>query len=247
MTCETIQVRLIDRAQIFPRLGRFPRFVPNRAARSVENVAPTWTAAIQLIHSVMAWLRAWSGRLAAEDSLEDRRLDSLEYIPNEAQPAEEDGSSRVGRPIKRNGLAGAALAEATASSGEWWILLVEDEAFVRRVTAEVLSSVGYHLLLAASANEALEVCHANGGRVNLLLTDLVLPGNSGRELARDCRALYPGMRVLFISGYAEQQALCQISGESHEYLAKPFSTDALLNKVREILSGASSDLKKGLA
>ena|SRR5579864_5561620 len=169
-------------------------------------------------------------------------MDSLNHIPPEGQQCNGDRTPPgVERELARNELAGAAVADAAPLNRERRILLVEDEAFVRGVTAEVLAAAGYQLLLAASATEALQVCHANRGRVNLLLTDIVLPGANGRELARECRALYPGMRVLFISGYAEQQAACRISGESHEYLAKPFSTHMLLTKVCEVLNKVWAD------
>ncbi len=94
-------------------------------------------------------------------------------------------------------------AVAFAGIRQCWpqtILLVEDEAFVRKVTAEVLESAGYRLVIAESAEEAL----AYRGRPapDLLLADVVMPGMSGRELAAEFTCLYPSTRVLLMSGYA---------------------------------------------
>jgi CheY-like chemotaxis protein len=132
---------------------------------------------------------------------------------------------------------GGAAAQDGQQNHEWQILLVEDEAFVRRVTAEVLEAAGYRLLLAENAAEAIKVCGQGAIPLHLLLTDVVLPGKNGRELARECRAFYPWIRVLLISGYAEQLAWPETVGDGHEYLAKPFSTYTLLRKVREVLEG----------
>jgi len=128
----------------------------------------------------------------------------------------------------------AAFAEARQWGGPETILLVEDEAFVRKVTAEVLQSAGYRLVIATSAAEALEA-YRGCGPFDLLLADVVLPGMSGRELASELESSRPGAKVLLMSGYAEQLAPCELSARGHEYLAKPFSTRMLLSTVRGVL------------
>ena len=115
------------------------------------------------------------------------------------------------------------------------ILLVEDEAFVRRVTAEVLKSAGYSTVIAASATEALEACREPCGQIDLLLTDVVMPGMSGRELATHFEKCCPNAQVLMMSGYAEQLSSCEFSTSQRKCLAKPFSAGTLLQRVRETL------------
>jgi len=112
------------------------------------------------------------------------------------------------------------------------ILLVEDEAFVREVTCEVLRSAGYRVLTAASADEAVCVYDSRGGDVDLLLTDVVLPGETGRTLAGKLRREDPDLKVLLVTGYGEQMKLREAQ---EECLPKPFSSEVLLGRVRQLL------------
>lgn len=130
---------------------------------------------------------------------------------------------------------GNGFAEVNPRRRAKTILLVEDEEFVRRLTGEVLESAGYVLVIAASAAEALKICRKYFERVDLLLADVVMPGLSGRELAAEFRNLYPSAEVLLMSGYPEQLALCSLSAGKQRYLAKPFSVDLLLQRVRAML------------
>jgi CheY-like chemotaxis protein len=129
---------------------------------------------------------------------------------------------------------GTMFANAGQQRRPETILLAEDEAFVRKVTAEILESAGYRLVITKSAAEALEA-HRRCGPVDLLLADVVMPGMSGRELATEFESLCPRARVLLMSGYAEQLALCELSPYQKKYLAKPFSVRMLLTRVREVL------------
>jgi two-component system cell cycle sensor histidine kinase/response regulator CckA len=113
------------------------------------------------------------------------------------------------------------------------ILFVEDEAFVRNVTSEVLCSAGYTVLSCGNAAEALAAYNQHSSEVDLLLTDVILPGETGRTLAHKLRLQNPVLSVLFVTGYAEQ--LEALKTESVEYLAKPFSTGVLLRKIKEML------------
>jgi CheY-like chemotaxis protein len=132
-------------------------------------------------------------------------------------------------------MTGAALAEAGLRGGPETILLVEDEAFVRGVTAEVLESAGYRLVIAGSAAEALDLYRRCSEPLDLLLADIVMPGMSGLELAAELESFHPRARVLLMSGYAEQLGWCGSSSSGREHLAKPFSIPMLLRRVRDVL------------
>ena len=112
------------------------------------------------------------------------------------------------------------------------ILFVEDEAFVRNVTSEVLRSAGYKVLTAKNADEALAAYREYPGAVDFLLTDVVLPGATGVTLAARLRREDPELKVLFVTGYAEQLGLC--NSEKAECLAKPFSTVVLLQRIAQL-------------
>jgi two-component system, cell cycle sensor histidine kinase and response regulator CckA len=129
----------------------------------------------------------------------------------------------------------AGLPDTCARGGKETILLVEDEALVRKATGEVLQSAGYKVVIAESAAQALEAYRESLVPVDLLLADVVMPGISGHELAQKFFLLYPQVRIVLMSGYMEQLALCQLSPYRTEYLAKPFSIATLLQRVREVL------------
>lgn len=113
------------------------------------------------------------------------------------------------------------------------ILLVEDEQFVREVTCEVLESAGYRVLTAKNSSEASCLYKECGSAVSLLLTDMILPGESGLDLARRLRGENPSLNILLVSGYAMRAELRELQTE--EVLAKPFSTETLLGRVRYLL------------
>lgn len=118
------------------------------------------------------------------------------------------------------------------------ILFVEDETFVREVTSEVLRSRGYRVLTASSAAEAIAVFDACHGDLQLLLTDVVLPGETGRVLAAKLRRGKVGLKVLLITGYTEEMTVLEAKHE--ECLRKPFSTAVLLGRVRQLLDQAGT-------
>jgi CheY-like chemotaxis protein len=121
-------------------------------------------------------------------------------------------------------------------TGTETILLVEDEAFVREVTHEVLKAAGYRVVAAKNAKEALAE-RERMSQVDLLLTDVVLPGASGRALASDLRSRQPSLAVLFVSGYAVQLAEIEVAQPAEACLPKPFSAVVLLRKLRQMLNG----------
>ena len=136
-------------------------------------------------------------------------------------------------------------------AGAETILLVEDDGFVRDVTGEVLRSAGYEVLTARNAAEAADVYCARPGGVELLLSDVILPGENGRALARRLRRENPELKVLLVSGYADQMGLPgaqereEGDEEEDECLAKPFSTAALLGRVRQMLDHTAMPIGTG--
>jgi CheY-like chemotaxis protein len=130
---------------------------------------------------------------------------------------------------------GAGIPVPGQRHGSEIILLVEDEAFVRKVTAEVLESAGYKLIIAGSGTEALQACRRCPEPVDLLLADVVMPGMNGRELATQFVLLYPRAQVLLMTGYAKQLAFSDLAPVDKKYLAKPFTIRMLLGRVRELL------------
>ncbi|MGA7240910.1 MAG: PAS domain S-box protein [Bryobacteraceae bacterium] len=121
--------------------------------------------------------------------------------------------------------------------GEETVLLVEDNAEVRTYTAGVLGSSGYHVLEAADGAAALTLVRGYKGDIDVLVTDVIMPGMSGKDLADRIRDLRPKLLVLFISGYtADVLARRGVLQEDVAYLPKPFSADSLVAKIRELLS-----------
>jgi CheY-like chemotaxis protein len=126
--------------------------------------------------------------------------------------------------------------ENSASQGSETILLVEDEEAVRELAGTVLRSHGYTIIEAATAEQAEELAGEQIGKIDLLLTDVVMPGISGRDLARRVTALMPKVRVLFMSGYTDNViAQGGVLEAGVSFLQKPFSPRALAAKVREVL------------
>jgi len=115
------------------------------------------------------------------------------------------------------------------------VLLVDDEADVRRLVGRILLRTGYTLLEAADAVEAMRVSEEHGGPIDLLLTDVVMPGLSGRDLAERLAVIRPEMRVLFMSGRVDETTLQQVANFTGSFIPKPFTPDALFCKVREVL------------
>jgi PAS domain S-box-containing protein len=123
-----------------------------------------------------------------------------------------------------------------ARSGNETILLVEDQAEVRLVTRSTLTRHGYTVLEAADGAEALSVLDHHDGHVHLLLTDVIMPGMSGRDLAERLAAARPDLRVLYTSGYTDDTIVRRgILNDGMAFLQKPYTPDVLLQRVRDLL------------
>ncbi|MGE5647632.1 MAG: ATP-binding protein [Acidobacteriota bacterium] len=146
-------------------------------------------------------------------------------------------------------ISGAAWAgeeepdEQDRGVGTETVLLVEDEDYVRRLVREVLEQHGYTVLPAAEPRQAIEICRNYRGRIELLLTDVVMPQMSGRELADRAGWIRPDMRVLFMSGYTDDSVSGIAAGESGTaFLRKPFTPAVLTRKIREVLETSPQGL-----
>jgi len=146
--------------------------------------------------------------------------------------------------VEQPATGGSALSsEVPAARGKGSILLVEDEKELRALLAETLTSLGYTVLQAGNGEEAIELAKSALPRIDLLVTDLVMPKMNGRELSRSLRARRPGLPVLFISGYSdvipnEEEFFNVVT----QFLQKPFNSESLGHRVRELLSCRSTSV-----
>jgi two-component system cell cycle sensor histidine kinase/response regulator CckA len=130
----------------------------------------------------------------------------------------------------------APLQPITSVAGTETILLVEDEAGIRELVRKVLQRQGYTVLATGNATEALEACDQHSGEIHLLVSDIVMPGGNGPDLAQRVIARRPGLRVLYISGYPNLAIEIGSMSDSTQFLPKPFTPAAIARKVRECLN-----------
>jgi two-component system, cell cycle sensor histidine kinase and response regulator CckA len=122
-------------------------------------------------------------------------------------------------------------------SGTGTILLVEDDLTVRQLTRQILEINGYTILEATSAAHALQICEQHEGKIHLIITDVIMPDMSGRELAQQVRQLGNEAKVLYMSGYTDNSIVHHgILDADTPFLQKPFTSDSLTRKVREVIS-----------
>jgi two-component system, cell cycle sensor histidine kinase and response regulator CckA len=146
---------------------------------------------------------------------------------------------RIFLPVAERAKAAAATSstDAGALRGTETVLLVEDEAPVREVMTEQLQSLGYRVLACPSGESALTTAQAHAGAIDLLVTDLVMPGMNGRELARRLEAARPELRVVFTSGYGEEVvARHGVLEPGVRFVEKPYTLRTLAERLREALS-----------
>jgi two-component system, cell cycle sensor histidine kinase and response regulator CckA len=122
------------------------------------------------------------------------------------------------------------------------ILVVEDEAFVREITCDVLENAGFHVLKARNATEARSVFRDHRAAVQLLLTDIILPGGNGRDLAHEFKTMNPTLRIICISGYPENAVTHEVAKDGCFYLQKPFSAESLLRMIWQVSAKSLDEL-----
>ncbi|HYM79090.1 MAG TPA: ATP-binding protein [Candidatus Dormibacteraeota bacterium] len=143
------------------------------------------------------------------------------YLPRMDQPAEKLGSEKGSNHVQR---------------GTETLLLVEDDSQLRQLTSSILAHCGYKVLVAGSTDEALALCKTNYHEIELLVTDVVLPGMNGRQLAEKVTQISPQVKVLYMSGYTSNAIVHHgVLDAGLWFLHKPFSLSVLVAKVREVL------------
>jgi CheY-like chemotaxis protein len=162
-----------------------------------------------------------SGGSIQVDSAPGRGTTFTVYLPrvsDEAETSAVDGS-------------GAAVPKGSET-----VLLVEDDEAIRSLARRILQTQGHSVLEALDAQGAIRLAETHPSTIHLLITDIVMPQMSGRELAKRLAALRPSMKVLYVSGYTDDAVIRHgISVHEVAFLQKPFSPDSLTRKVREVL------------
>jgi CheY-like chemotaxis protein len=145
---------------------------------------------------------------------------------------------RVEEPLAGGPSADAARRLRTTSRT---VLVVDDEPEVLDLATEILKRVGYTVLVATDGAAALEVARLHEGEIHLLVTDMVMPGMSGHDLAERMRALRAALPVLYISGYVQDAAArAALASERSAFVGKPFTPEFLTDRVRELLATADA-------
>ena len=118
------------------------------------------------------------------------------------------------------------------------VLLVEDDKTLRNLAVKVLKQYGYSVIEAQHGEQALSICDQHEGPIHLMITDVVMPGMSGRELAGRLQSLRPEIKVLYMSGYTDNVIVHHgVLAPGVNFIEKPFSPGGLVRKVREVLDG----------
>ena len=172
------------------------------------------------LSTVYAIVQAYGGTVTVDTS--DQGATFMVHLPAAAPQAD---------------VPSAATTKETAARGSGTILVVEDEGAVRTVVQRILSRNGYNVLVAENGDHAFQYVAQHDGAIDLLLTDMVMPGMTGRELAERVREAHPSIRVLFMSGHIENQDAHFIARQdSRSFLQKPFTAAALIRKVQDVLA-----------
>jgi PAS domain S-box-containing protein len=131
-------------------------------------------------------------------------------------------------------------SQREAPHGSETILIAEDADLIRQLTREILEVRGYNVIVASDGEEALQICKTYVGTIHLTLSDVVMPGMNGRELAEQVVRLRPDMKVLLMSGYADEITKSGFLHPGFHFIEKPFTSNSLAMKIREVLDHSDS-------
>jgi PAS domain S-box-containing protein len=173
------------------------------------------------LSTVYGVVDAWGGAISVESVPGEGTVFTVDLPRHDRSPS---GGGRV--PV------------ADLPGGDETVLVVEDEDVVRTLARRVLSQAGYTVLEASSGDEALALCAAHAGPIDLVLTDVVMPGLSGADVVAEATRLRPDARCLVMSGYPDDAVLGRGIPAGTELLPKPFAPATLVRRVRDVLDGA---------
>jgi CheY-like chemotaxis protein len=134
-------------------------------------------------------------------------------------------------------------AKAGIPRGAETILLVDDEDIVRNMLENFLGSIGYTVISACNGEEALKIAENHKKPIHVLLTDIVMPGMNGFELAKKIKASLPEIKLLYMSGYNKPTDTNQMTGTNKNFINKPICIYTIANKLREILEGGELGIR----
>jgi two-component system, cell cycle sensor histidine kinase and response regulator CckA len=137
--------------------------------------------------------------------------------------------------VREKSAPGLTFPSKPALGGTETLLLVEDESALRELASEFLRSKGYTVLEAGNRREALHICRNHQGTIHALVTDVVLPGGGGPDLAKVVLEMRPNLRVLYMSGYTDQVLSDELLGDNATFLQKPFGLETLAQTLRSLL------------
>jgi two-component system, cell cycle sensor histidine kinase and response regulator CckA len=183
-----------------------------------------------------------TGGFVYVDSAEREGATFRIFLPRHVASAREAAPERpagIDAPAIADALAAAAQVKRAATAdltGEGTILLVEDEEGLRALNARGLASRGYTVLEAGNGVEAIDVLEKSDGRVDLVVSDVVMPEMDGPTLARELRIRNPGLKIIFVSGYAEDAFQKHLPEGQFEFLPKPFTLKQLVEAVKVTLA-----------
>ena len=204
------------------------------------------------LKNLLTIVLGYANWLEAREGLDPQIAEAARIIHGASKSA----SVLLGQLLAAPGLAAPALAAPVLAApeepartddasplfhypgGDEWILVVEDDARLRSLAEQILAMRGYHVLGAANAKEALALVDTHGPKLSLLLSDVIMPGANGRELAKRALKKCPGLSVIYMSGYTDASAVQDGSDTPQAFLGKPFTAIGLLELVRSTLDAA---------